>query len=51
MEKLNINEPLAILGAVAIAVVSMFLLGLEAKEIALAIGSGLVGYIARGAGG
>lgn len=51
MNKLELNEPLAILGVVAIAIVSMFLLGAEAKDIALAVGGGLVGYISKGTGG
>ncbi|GAH13142.1 unnamed protein product [marine sediment metagenome] len=41
------NEGIAIIGAVVIVIVSVFVLGVEAKNIALAIGSGLVGYISR----
>ena len=41
------NEGAAIVGVVIIAIVSMFMLGIEAKDIPLALGSGLVGYIAK----
>jgi len=51
LEKLEPTNALAIIGAVIIAVVSLVVLGVEAKEIALAIGGGFVGYIARGIGG
>ena len=44
LEKLE-NEGAAIVGLVAIAIIAMFLLGINAKEIAIAIGSGLVGFI------
>lgn len=42
------NEALAIIGVVSIAIVAMFALGSEAKDIALAVGGGLVGYISKG---
>lgn len=42
------NEALAIVGVIGIAIVSMFVLGAEAKDIALAIGGGLIGYISKG---
>jgi len=49
IEKLNLdkinNEGAAIIGVVAIAIIAMFVLGINGKEIAIAIGSGLVGYI------
>ncbi len=41
------NEAVAIIGIVAIALVAMFILGAEAKDIPLALGSGLVGYLTR----
>lgn len=44
LEKLE-NEGAAIVGLVTIAIIAMFLLGINAKEIAIAIGSGLVGFI------
>ena len=47
MKALENTEAMAILGAVTIAVVSLFILGAEAKEIALGVGMGFVGYIAR----
>lgn len=39
------NEALAIISLLIIAVMAMPMLGAEAKEIVLAIGSGLVGYL------
>lgn len=43
------NTKIAIVGVIAIALVSIFELNAaEAKEIALVIGGGLIGYIARG---
>ena len=44
LEKLE-NEGAAIIGLVSIAIIAMFLLGVEAKEIAIGIGAGLVGFI------
>lgn len=44
LEKLE-NEGAAIVGLVSIAIIAMLLLGVEAKEIAIAIGSGLIGFI------
>lgn len=47
-EKLNPeNEAVAIIGIVTIAVIAMFMLGAEAKDIPLALGSGLVGYLTK----
>ena len=43
------NTKLAIVGVILIAIVSIFQLdGAMAEKIALSIGSGLIGYIARG---
>lgn len=42
------NDSLAIIGAVAISIIAILILGVEAKDIALAIGGGLVGYLSRG---
>ncbi len=44
LEKLE-NEGAAIIGLVAIAIIAMFLLGINAKEIAIAVSAGLVGFI------
>lgn len=41
------NESLAIVVAGLIVVVSVVTLGGEAKDIALAVGGGLVGYLSR----
>ena len=45
-KKLN-NDGLAIIGAVTIVIVSVIVLGVEAKDIALGVGVGLVGYLSR----
>ena len=48
LEKLNPeNEAVAIVCIAAIALVAMFILGVEAKDIPLALGSGLVGYLTK----
>ena len=45
MEKYITNEQFTIFALMAIALVSLGLLGVEAKEIAIAIGGGLIGYL------
>ena len=43
------NTKIAIIGVIAIAIISIFELDAAvAEKIALSIGSGLIGYIARG---
>jgi len=42
------NDTLAILGAVIIALYSLHILGVDAKDIVLAVGGGLIGYLSRG---
>jgi len=44
VEKID-NESLVIVVLGVIVVASMFLLGAEAKEVTLAVGGGLVGYL------
>ena len=44
LEKLE-TEGAAIIGLITIAIISLFVLGLGAKEIVLGIGMGLVGFI------
>lgn len=39
------NEQFTIFALMAIALVALGLLGIEAKEIAIAIGGGLIGYL------
>ena len=39
------NESLVIIGLIALAFVSIIMLGVEGKEIAIAIGGGLIGYL------
>jgi hypothetical protein len=39
------TEEMTIIALLAICLIGMLILGVEAKEIALAIGSGLVGYL------
>ncbi len=41
------NEALAIVAIAAIALSAMYMLGAEAKDIALSLGSGLVGYLTK----
>ena len=44
LDKLE-TEVAAIVGVIAIAIISLLMLGLGAKEIVLGIGMGLVGFI------
>ncbi len=39
------TEGIAIIGLITIAIISLFLLQIGAKEIVIAIGSGLIGFI------
>lgn len=42
---LDKNEGIAVVGLVIIALVSLYLIGVDAKDIALTIGAGLVVFI------
>ena len=46
----NQNETLAIIALVVISGMAMVIMGIEAKDIVLPIGGGIVGYLARGDG-
>jgi hypothetical protein len=41
------TEQMAIIGAMTVAIVSLIVLGVEAKEIALGVGIGFIGYLSR----
>jgi len=39
------NDGMAIIAIASIAIMAMFLLGIDSKEIVLCVGSGLVGFL------
>ena len=49
--KFDVNEAIAIVGLVAVAIGAMYYFGVESKDIVLSIGAGLVGYVGKGAVG
>lgn len=45
MKALEDTEAMVIIGAMTIVIISLLILGAEAKEIALGVGMGFVGYL------
>ena len=45
LNKIDNTEGVVVIGLIAIAIIAIFYLGTGAKEIAIAISSGLVGFL------